>query len=77
MEKINKYCNNWREYYNNKDFDGMEKEFNKIKDKMKEIVPIENTIKTARVIENLHSLIKNNGKNFELNEEELELAKVL
>ncbi|MFR7874757.1 MAG: hypothetical protein ACLU33_05985 [Christensenellales bacterium] len=77
LEKINKYCNNWREYYNNKDFDGMEKEFNKIKDKMKEIVPIENTIKTARVIENLHSLIKNNGKNFELNEEELELAKVL
>ena len=77
IEKLNKYTNNWKDYFNNKDFDGMQREYDKIRGKMKEIVPIENTIKTARVIENLHKLIKNNGKNFDLTSEELELAKML
>lgn len=77
IEKLNKYTNNWKDYFNNKDFDGMQREYDKIRGKMKEIVPIENTIKTARVVENLHKLIKNNGKNFDLTSEELELAKML
>lgn len=77
IEKLNKYTNNWKDYFNNKDFDGMQREYDKIRGKMKEIAPIENTIKTARVIENLHKLIKNNGKNFDLTSEELELAKML
>ena len=41
------------------------------------MVPIENTIISARNIEMLHSLIKNKGKNFELSNEELELANKL
>ena len=53
------------------------REYDKIRGIMKEIAPIENTIKTARVVENLHKLIKNNGKNFDLTSEELELAKML
>ena len=77
IEKLNKYTNNWKDYFNNKDFDGMQREYDKIRGKMKEIAPIENTIKTARVIENLNKLIKNNGKNFDLTSEELELAKML
>ena len=77
IEKLNKYTNNWKDYFNNKDFDGMQREYDKIRGKMKEIAPIENTIKTARGIENLHKLIKNNGKNFDLTSEELELAKML
>ena len=77
IEKLNKYKNNWKDYFNNKDFDGMQREYDKIRGKMKEIAPIENTIKTARVVENLHKLIKNNGKNFDLTSEELELAKML
>lgn len=77
IEKLNKYTNNWKDYFNNKDFDGMQREYDKIRGKMKEIAPIENTIKTARVIENLHKLIKNNEKNFDLTSEELELAKML
>lgn len=77
IEKLNKYTNNWKDYFNNKDFDGMQKEYDKIRGIMKEIAPIENTIKTARVVENLHKLIKNNGKNFDLTSEELELAKML
>lgn len=77
IEKLNKYTNNWKDYFNNKDFDGMQREYDKIREKMKEIAPIENTIKTSRVVENLHKLIKNNGKNFDLTSEELELAKML
>ena len=77
IEKLNKYTNNWKDYFNNKDFDGMQREYDKIRGKMKEIAPIENTIKTARGIENLHKLIKNNGKNYDLTSEELELAKMI
>ena len=77
IEKLNKYTNNWKDYFNNKDFDGMQREYDKIRGNMNEIAPIENTIKTARVVENLHKLIKNNGKNFDLTSEELELAKML
>ena len=77
IEKLNKYTNNWKDYFNNKDFDGMQREYDKIRGKMKEIAPIENTIKTVRVVENLHKLIINNGKYFDLTSEELELAKML
>ena len=77
IEKINKYTENWKNYFNNKDFSGMQREYEKIHIKIKEIVPIENTIKTARVVENLHELIKNNGQKFDLTNEQLELAKML
>lgn len=76
-EKVEKYIDNWKEFYNNRDFDGMQKEYNKIKTELKELVPIENTINNARYIENIHNLVKNNGMRFELSEEELELAKKL
>lgn len=74
-EKVEKYINNWKEYYNQKDFNGMQKEYNKIEKEIKELIPIENTLKNARYIENIHNLIKNNGQNFNLMEEEIELSK--
>ena len=77
IEKLDKYSENWKEYYNIRDFEGMEKEYEKIKEKLKETIPIEETIKNARTIETLHNLIKNNGQNFDLSSEELELAKKL
>lgn len=77
MEKLNKYTENWKNYFNNKDFSGMQREYEKIHTKIKEIVPIEKTIKTARVVENLHQLIKNNGQDFNLTNEEMELVKML
>lgn len=73
-EKVDKYIKNWKEYYNQKDFNGMQKEYNKMEKELKELVPIENTINNARYIENIHNLIKNNGQNFELTDEEFELA---
>ena len=77
LEKLEKYSNNWRNYYKNRDFEGMEREFNKIKEKLKILIPIENTLKEARSIENLHTLIKNNGQDFNLTQEQLQLAELL
>lgn len=77
VKNVEKYINNWRSFYENKDFDGMQREYSKLQKELKELVPLENTLKNARQVENIHNLIKNNGKDFNLSEEELELAKKL
>lgn len=77
IEYTNKYINNWKKYYEEKDFTGMEKEYKKIEKQLKEIAPIEKTIKEARTIETLHNIIKNNGKDFNLTNEQIELASKL
>lgn len=77
VEKLGKYENNWRKYYQEQNFEGMEREYQKIKDRLKEVLPIEQTLKQAREIENLHLLIKNNGQNFNLTQEQLALAGIL
>lgn len=76
-KNIEKYISNWKENYKEKNFSGMQKEYNKIEKEIKKLVPIESTIKNARYIESIHNLIKNNGENFNLSEETLELAKKL
>ena len=68
---------NWQDYFNAKDFSGMEKEYVEIENELTELVPIENTINNARKIETIHNLIKNNGQNFNLTNEELELVEKL
>lgn len=77
VEYTDRYINNWKEFYKNKDFQGMEKEYKKIRNNLEKLVPIENTINAAKKIEVLHNLIKNNGQNFNLTEEQIELAKKL
>ena len=76
-QRMENYINNWKDYFKDKDFSGMEKEYRKIKTELKELVPIENTINNARNIELLHNLIKNNGQDFNLKQEEIELANKL
>ena len=44
LDKLSKYENNWREYYKDKDFKGMEKEYEKIK----EINALRRNIKTGK-----------------------------
>lgn len=77
LEYTKKYINNWKEYFNNKDFEGMEKEYKKIGKEINNLIPIEKTISDVRKIENLHNLIKNNGQDFNLTQEQLELAEKL
>ena len=77
IEKLGKYQNNWKNYFQEQDFEGMEREYQKIRERLKETLPLETTLKQAREIENLHLLIKNNGQNFNLTQEQLELAGIL
>ena len=76
VEKISSYMQNWKNSYNNKDLDGMQKEYEKLEKELEKTLPLENTIKEARNIENIHILIKNKG-DFNLSNEELELAQKL
>ena len=55
----------------------MEKEYEKLEKELENLIPLENTINEARTIENLHNLIKNNGQDFNLTKEQLELAEKL
>lgn len=77
LEYTEKYIDNWKKYFSDKNFEGMEKEYKKIEKEINNLIPIEKTINDVRAIENLHNLIKNNGQDFNLTQEQLELAKKL
>ena len=77
VENIKIYMNNWKENFNNKNFKGMEQEHTKIEKILGNLAPIEKIINQAKMIENLHNLIKNNGQDFNLNQEQLALAEKL
>ena len=77
IEKLDKYISNWKSAYKEKNIEKMKKEYKKINNELNKVIPIENTIKTARNIENIHNLVLNNGNNFNLSEMELDLAKKL
>ena len=76
-KNINYYISEWKENYIKKDINKMDKFYNNIQKEIKNLLPIENTIKEAREIEILHNLIKNNNNNFDISIEEQELAKKL
>lgn len=77
IDNIDRYISNWNNYFNEKDFNNMDKQYKKIEKELNNIIPLENIINKAKQVENLHNLIKNNGKNFNLSKEELELANIL
>ncbi len=77
VEKLEKHIENWKNYYNNQDITKMNKEYKNIDKELNNIIPLENVIKEAREIENIHNLIVNNNNNFNLSETQLELAKKL
>lgn len=78
VEKLGKYVNNWNNYLSQKDVDGMKREYGKIMKKMDNLLPLEGTLKEARIIENVQTLIKNKGGSFDnITEEEIRLAKMI
>jgi len=77
IEKIDGYIEKWKKYFEEKNFTNMEYQYDKIQEYLENIIPLETVIKKARVVENLHELIKNNGKDFDLNEQQKELAELL
>lgn len=78
VEKVGKYINNYNNYLKQKDLVGMKREYNKIMKKLETLMPIESTLKEARTIENIQTLIKNKGGKLEnITEEELKLANII
>ena len=77
IDKINGYIDKWYKYYQEKNFTRMEYQYNKIEENLNKVMPLESILKKARTVENLHELIKNNGRNFDLTQEEKELATML
>ena len=59
LEKVSKYISNWKNYYNLKDVEGMEREYKKLKKQMDTIMALDSTISEAKRIENIHNLLKN------------------
>ena len=56
----------------------MKREYNKITKKLETLMPLESTLKEARTIENIQTLIKNKGGKLEnLTEEEIRLAQII
>lgn len=75
--KIEGYIEKWQSYFENQDFINMKKIYNKIVKQMEDVVPIKRVLDKVEYVENLQQLIENNGNNFNLTEEELELANML
>ena len=73
FQKIEKYIDNWKKYYDKKDVEGLDNEYKKIQTQMKKILPLENIIKNVNKIENINKLIKN-SENFDFNKIYLDLA---
>lgn len=73
LKKIEKYIKNWEKHYSERNIEGLNTEFNKIKKQLKNIIPLENIINNVRKIENINKLIENTNE-FNFNEVYLDLA---
>lgn len=77
VEKLENYCDKWKEAYNKKDVDEMKKAYRNMEKYKDKIVPLRNVIKESEKIEDLHTYIINNGEKFDLSEVEKELLNKL
>ena len=77
IEKIDNYINDWKDGFEKQDFSKMEKEYLKLEEQIKSIAPLTKILEEAKTIEVLHNLIRNNGQNFDLSQEQLELVEKL
>ena len=73
IENIEKYCDIWKDAFNNQDITKMENAIKNIDKNLGKIVPLESVLNNAKTIENLHNIIKNTGS-FEISEETMQLA---
>ena len=52
----------------------MSQEYEKIEKEFNKIIPLENVINETKKVKAIHNLIKNNGQNFNITEDEVRLA---
>lgn len=77
LEKIESYIEKWTNYYKEQDLTNMKKIHTRMTNELEKVLPIQSTLEKVEEINNLHELIINNGGDFNLTEEELELAEIL
>lgn len=77
LEKIESYIEKWTNYYKEQDLTNMKKIHTRMTNELEKVLPIQSTLEKVEEINNLHELIINNGGDFNLTEEELELAEML
>lgn len=71
IEQIKSYLKVWNQNYKENNFEKMEEAYKYIQKNMQKLIPIEETINKVREMEIIHNLIKNNGHNFDITEEQL------
>ena len=74
IEKLEKYCQDWQEAFENKDMTEMNKIYKNIQKHEKEILPIERVINNIRKIDNIQELMKNKESVADITESEQVLA---
>lgn len=77
IKELENDIENWKQYYENKDFEGMTEVYNKINSNLDKIIPVEDILIESKKINNIYDLIKNNGQDFNITEVEMELAEKL
>lgn len=77
IEKIDGYIEKWNNYYKEQDLTNMKKTYTRMKNELEKIVPIQDVLDKIEKLGNLHELIVNNGGDFNLTEEEIELSTML
>ena len=77
IEKIDGYIEKWNNYYQEQDLTNMKKIYTRMKNELEKVIPIQEVLTKVEQLENMHELIVNNGGNFNLSEEELELSTML
>lgn len=77
IEKIDGYIEKWNNYYKEQDLTNMKKIHTRIQKELEKVVPIEDVLNRVEKLKNMHELIVNNGGDFNLSEEELQLSSML
>lgn len=77
IEKIDGYIEKWTNYYKEQDLTNMKKIHTRIQKELEKVVPIEDVLNRVEQLKNMHELIVNNGGDFNLSEEELQLSSML
>ena len=77
LKQTEKYADKWIEAYEARDVKEMNKAFDKLEECIEKTAPLEETIKIYNEIKTFHELIENNGGNFDLGQNELELIEAL
>lgn len=77
VEKINGYIEKWTNYFNAHDLTNMKKIYTRMEKEMEKLMPLQDVLNKVGQVENLHELIVNNGGDFDLSQEEVEISAML